>query len=227
MAFWGRVQRSIREAVKGWVKPPTDPEKILDRALRKMQAHLFELRQGVAQAVALQKRLERDRIRSQHSGEEWYRRAQLACQKGDEDLAREALTRRKFYRETAARMEAQIERQQVMVKTLRSDLQTLETQIVRVKAKKEMYVARARAAQASEQLSQLLSQSHANPLLDAFDRLEEQVMDFEARASAIVEIDADLWQSQLASSESSRDIDEELAALKAHTDTSYINPPIR
>jgi phage shock protein A len=234
MEFWERIGRSIRETVQGWVKPSNNPEKILERALLEMQAQLFELRQGVAQAVAWQKRVERDCIRSQHSGEEWYRRARLACQKGDEDLAREALTRRKFYRETAAEMEAQLERQQVMVKTLRSDLQTLETQIVRVKAKKEMYVARARAAQASEQLSQLLSRSQANPLLDAFDRLEERVMDLEARASAIVEIDADLWESKWVSSEWSReidiDIDEELSALKGQalkgqTDASEIHLP--
>jgi phage shock protein A len=194
MEFWERIGRSIREAIKGWVKQPNNPEKILERALLEMQAQLFELRQGVAQAIALQKRVERDCIRSQQSIEEWYRRAQLACQKGDEDLTREALTRRKFYQETAAEMEAQLERQEVMVKTLRADLQALETQIVRVKARKEMYVARARAAQASEQLSQLLSRSHANPLLEAFDRLEDRVMDLEAHASAIAELDIDLWE---------------------------------
>ncbi|HIK31928.1 MAG TPA: PspA/IM30 family protein [Oscillatoriales cyanobacterium M59_W2019_021] len=225
MEHWRRVgryslreslTRSIRSTVKRWFGHPDEPEIVLERALREMQEHLFQLRQNVAGAIALQKRVERDGIRARQGEDEWYRRAQLACQKGDEDLARAALTRRKFYQDTASALEAQSKQQQETVKILRADLQTLETQIVRVKAKKEMYVARVRAARASAQLSQLLSRSHANPLLDAFDRLEERVMDLEARASAIVELETLSWEPEPTSLESTnREIDEELATLKA------------
>ncbi|EHA8588739.1 membrane-associated 30 kDa protein, chloroplastic [Cocos nucifera] len=47
--------------------------------------------------IASQKRLENKYKAAQQQSDDWYRRAQLALAKGDEDLAREALKRRKSY----------------------------------------------------------------------------------------------------------------------------------
>ncbi|KMS98265.1 hypothetical protein BVRB_4g094140 [Beta vulgaris subsp. vulgaris] len=47
--------------------------------------------------LASQKQLENKCKAAQRASDDWYKRAQLALSKGDEELAREALKRRKSY----------------------------------------------------------------------------------------------------------------------------------
>ena len=65
-----------------------------------MQADLVKLRQAVAMAISSQKRLRSQADQSQVQSKTWYERAELALQKGEEALAREALTRRKTFQES-------------------------------------------------------------------------------------------------------------------------------
>lgn len=50
-----------------------------------------------SKVIATQKRLGAKYKASQQASEDWYRRAQLALEKGEESLAREALKRRKTF----------------------------------------------------------------------------------------------------------------------------------
>ncbi|XP_057472183.1 probable membrane-associated 30 kDa protein, chloroplastic isoform X2 [Actinidia eriantha] len=62
-----------------------------------MNNDLTKMRQATAQVLASQKQLENKYRAAQQGSEDWYRRVQLALGKGEEDLAREALKRRKAY----------------------------------------------------------------------------------------------------------------------------------
>jgi phage shock protein A len=53
--------------------------------------------------------------------DDWYRRAQLAVEKGDDELAKEALKRRKSNQENADTMRAQLEQQRKAVDQLISN----------------------------------------------------------------------------------------------------------
>ncbi|MGL4622036.1 MAG: PspA/IM30 family protein, partial [Chroococcidiopsis sp.] len=97
MGLIDRILRVIRANFNALVGQAEDPEKILEQTVMDMQEDLVQLRQAVAQAIATQKRTERQAHQAQSNSEEWYRRAQLALQQGNDVLAREALTRRKSY----------------------------------------------------------------------------------------------------------------------------------
>ena len=53
--------------------------------------------------------------------DDWYRRAQLAVEKGDDELAKEALKRRKSNQENADTMRAQLDQQRTAVDQLISN----------------------------------------------------------------------------------------------------------
>ena len=53
--------------------------------------------------------------------DDWYRRAQLAVEKGDDELAKEALKRRKSNQENADTMKAQLDQQRTAVEQLISN----------------------------------------------------------------------------------------------------------
>lgn len=209
-----RILRVIRANLNSLIGSAEDPEKILEQAVAEMQENLVRLRQGVAQVIATQKRTERQIVAANSTAEEWYRRAQLALQQGNEPLAREALTKRRAYQETATSLSNQIGQQTEIVERLKKDMRSLEVKISEAKTKKDMYIARARSAEASSRLQEMLSGVSATSSLNAFERMEEKVFQIEAKSEAIAQLGSDDLQKQFASLESANDIDAELAAMK-------------
>ncbi|MDY7003024.1 MAG: PspA/IM30 family protein [Cyanobacteriota bacterium] len=215
MGLLDRVWRVIRANINSLISGAEDPEKVLEQTVTDMQNDLVKLRQAVAQAIATQKRTERQYSQAQSTADEWYRRAQLALQKGQENLAREALTRRKSYQETATAMKVQVEQQKQVMEKLKQNMRQLEQKISEAKLKKNMYIARARSAKASEKLNEILGTVNTGNALNAFDRMEEKVMQLEAKSEAIAELGTDSLEKQFASLEEGNDIEAELEAMKA------------
>ncbi|MEA5513625.1 PspA/IM30 family protein [Nodularia sp. UHCC 0506] len=225
MEFINRILRIIRANINSLIGNAEDPEKILQQAVIEMQENLVQLRQGVAQAIATQKRTERQATAAQSTSDEWYRRAQLALQQGNEVLAREALTKRKAYQETATALFSQIEQQNDVVARLKKDTRSLELKISEAKTKKDMYIARARSAEASVRLQDLLDTSSPTSSLKAFERMEDKVLQIEAQSEAIAQLGTDDLQKQFDSLEAVADIDTELAAMKGQVLEAGKNPP--
>lgn len=215
MGLIDRILRVIRANINSLVGQAEDPEKILEQTVEDMQQDLIQMRQAVAGAIATQKRTERQCNQNQSTGEEWYRRAQMALQQGNEDLARQALTKRKSYQETAEALQAQVEQQNVIVTKLKQDMRTLESKISEAKTKKDMYIARARSAQASQRLNEMLGSVNTGNALSAFERMEEKVMQLEAQSEAIASLGTDDLEKKFLSIEDAGDIDKELASMKA------------
>jgi len=149
MGLIDRILRVIRANLNNLIGQAEDPEKVLEQAVEEMQQDLIQLRQAVAQAIATQKRTERQAAQAETTAQEWYNRAQLALSNGDDNLAREALTRRKSYQETAKAMRTQLTQQSTVVSKLKENMRALESKISEAKTKKDLYIARARSAQAS------------------------------------------------------------------------------
>ena len=68
--------------------------------------------------MASQKQLEAKYKQAQTTADDWYRRAQLALQKGDEELAKEALKRRKSFQENADGLKSQYTAQKQATESL-------------------------------------------------------------------------------------------------------------
>jgi len=216
-----RILRVIRANLNGLIGSTEDPEKILEQTVLEMQENLVRLRQGVAQAIATQKRTERQAAAAQSQTEEWYRRAQLSLQQDNEPLAREALTKRQAYKETFTALSSQIEQQNEIVARLKKDMRSLELKIAEAKIKKDMYIARARSAEASYRLQEMLGGVSATSSLSAFERMEEKVLQIEAKSEAMsddkplcvyAQLSGDDLETQFTSLESN--VDAELAAMK-------------
>lgn len=215
MGLFDRLWRVIRANINSLVGAAEDPEKILEQAVMDMQEDLVQLRQAVAGAIAAQKRTERQCSQAESTAAEWYQRAQLALQKGEENLAREALTRKKSYQETATAMKASLGQQNAVVTQLKENMRALESKISEAKSKKDMYIARARSAKASERLQEMMGNLNTGSALSAFERMEEKVIELESRSEAIAELGTNDLEKKFLSLEGAEDVDSELAAMKA------------
>ena len=214
MGLFDRVSRVVRSNLNAAVSSAEDPEKILDQAIMDMQEDLVQMRQAVARAIASQKRVQMQADKAQAGATQWQQRAQLALQKGDENLAREALVRKKTQAETASSLQAQLAQQSGTVDTLKRQLIALESKISEAKTKKDMLKARASAAKANEQLQKSVGTLSTSSAMGAFDRMEEKVLQMEASGQAAAELAGADLESQFAQLESGSDVDYELEAMK-------------
>jgi phage shock protein A len=214
MGLIDRILRVMRANLNSFMTSRDDPEKLLEAIVMEMQDNLVQLRQALAQAIAIQKRSERQLLQTQSTAQEWYRRAQLALQQENDILAREALTKRQAYQQTATTLSSQISQQKIVVDKLKNDMRALELKIAEVRTKKDMYIARARSAEASYKLQDMLNGVSNTNSLNAFERMEEKVVQLEAQSEAIAKLDPDELNSSFASLELGNTIDAELRAMK-------------
>lgn len=224
MGLLDRITRVIKAGINSVLGDVEDPEKLLEQTVMDMEGDLIRLRQSVAQAIATQKRTERQSAHAKQAGQEWYQRAQLALQKGSDALAKEALTRRKSYLDTAQVLEQQVTQQREVVNQLKHNMLTLERKLAEAKTKKDMYIARARSAQASQQLNEMLGGINTNSSMVAFDRMAEKVQELEAQSEAIAELNRDNLDQRFAELENEGTVDAELAKLKASINRPTLPP---
>lgn len=219
MGLLDRFFRVVRNSLNNTLNGAEDPEKLLEQTAADMQENLLQLRQAVAVAIATQKRSERQYDQAHNQAREFYNRAQSALQKGNELLAREALNRRQSYLETAKALEGQLKQQQSSVQELKTNMRTLESKIAQARTQKDMYIARARSAKASQKLNEMMTQFNGG----TFSQVEEKILAMEADAAAASEVNQlsqDSLEQKFSALEAGQapeesKVDNELAAMKA------------
>jgi len=226
MGFFDRLGRLVRANANAALSAAEDPVKILDQSVADMQADLVKLRQAVATAIASQKRIQNQADQAEAQAKTWYERAELALKKGEEDLAREALGRRKTCQDTATALQGQLQSQCGQVDQLKKSLVQLESKIAEAKTKKDMLKARAQAAQAQEQLQSAVGSLGTNSAMAAFEQMEEKVQALEARSQAAAELAGADLESQFAALEGAPEVDSELEALKGKLSGSSEAPSL-
>lgn len=190
MNLFDRFQRVAKGTINDALKKMEDPEKILNQAVEDMQADLVKVRQSYAEVTATQRRLLKQQEQAQAIADDWYGRAQLALKKGSDELAKEALTRRQQQLDTVNDLQSQLDVQNMSIDKLYEGMQALESKIMESKAKKEQMIARARTAESTQKVNDMLSGITGKTSMDAFSRMEDKVEALEAAAEVSAEMGA-------------------------------------
>ena len=218
MNIFERFSRVAKANVNELLNKMEDPEKVMNQAVEDLQKDLVKIRQSYAEVMATQKRMEKQRAAAEQLSNEWLSRAQLALQNEDEELAREALSRKQTAAEQAATLAMQLETQAASLNQLYDSMQQLEAKIVEAKAMKEQYVARARTAATSTKVNDMLAGVGENSM-GAFDRMKEKVEALETTAevsSSMLGAAEDVsLESKFKALEGGSSVDDELAQMKA------------
>lgn len=177
-----RFVRLVKANVNQLISNSEDPEKILDQAVVDMQKDLVKVRQSYAEVTASGKRFKEQMRAAEDEASKWYKRAQLALEAGDEDLAREALERRRGQDELAQNLAQQLQQQESSLQGLYDAMKELEAKISEAKLKKDQYIARARTAKATTKVQDMLSDVGSSSAVAAFERMKDKVESLEAEA---------------------------------------------
>ncbi|GAA0166976.1 hypothetical protein Leryth_007701 [Lithospermum erythrorhizon] len=213
MNLFDRFARVVKSYANAVISSFEDPEKILEQTVLEMNEDLVKLRQATAQVLASQKQLENKYKSAEQASEDWYRRAQLALGKGDDDLAREALKRRKAYADSASSLKNQLDQQKGVVDNLVSKTRLLESKIQEARSKKDTLKARAQSAKTTTKVTEMLGNVNTSSALSAFEKMEEKVLAMESQADALNQLSSDELEGKFALLESSS-VDDDFASLK-------------
>ncbi|MCO5587904.1 hypothetical protein L7F22_041856 [Adiantum nelumboides] len=214
MNIFERVVRVVKSYANAIVSSAEDPEKLLDQTVLEMNEDLIKLRQASAQVLASQRQLENKYRSAQQTANDWYKRAKLALEKGEEDLAREALKRRKDYEDSTKALKSQLDQQTAVVEKLISNTRLLESKIQEAKSKKDTLKARAQSARTSQKVNEMLGNIKTSSALAAFEKMEEKVNSLEAEAEALNQLSTDDLAGKFALLEGGRSVDDDLDALR-------------
>jgi phage shock protein A len=224
MGILDRISTLVRANISDLIERAEDPEKVVKQLIMDMKNQLLQVKTQVAAAIADEKQLFQRYQENQDKANQWQRKAELAVERGQDELAREALQRRNAFQQTADGFKEQYEGQSRQVAVLKDALRALEGKINEAESKKDLLIARSRRAKAEAQIRTTLSGLDTSGALAGFERMEEKVNREEARASALAELDADTVEERFALMETESEVERQLAELKARKSLGGAQP---
>ena len=214
MALLERVATLVRANLNDLIDKAEEPEKMIKQVILDMQNQLLQVKTQVAIAIADQHLLEKKQKENADKIAEWMRKAELAVDKKEDDLARASLLRVESYRELTDNFAQQVTDQKAQVENLKAALRQLEQKLAEAEAKADVLIAQQRRARAISKASEARIASGDGSKAAAFNRMKRKVAHSEAVSQAKSEIAADNIDDRLAALEKQDRIEQLLAELK-------------
>jgi phage shock protein A len=215
MALLERVSTLIRANLNDLIDKAEEPEKMIKQVIQDMQNQLMQVKTQVAIAIADQHLLEKKQIENREKSTAWMRKAELAVDKKQDDLARAALERSMSYQQMSESFDQQIGDQKLQVENLKSALHKLEQKLAEAESKSDMLIARQHRSRALGKASNARMAIGDGSKAAAFDRMQRKVQYSEATSQAKSELAANDVEDRLAALEKEDQLDKLLADLKA------------
>ncbi len=229
---FSRIADIFRSKTNKALDKMEDPRDTLDLSYEKQVEQLTKVRRGVADVATARKRIELQAQGLQKQADKLQSQAKAALSQGNEDLAREALSRRAALGEQLAELKTQhdqiTEQEQKLVQTS----QELQIRVERFRTQKETMKASYTAAEAQTKVGEAISgiSDSTKSAGATMQRAQDKIAGMQARAGAIDELLAsgalddlttpvDDIQKELDKVSKTSQVDTELEALKAEIGT--------
>ncbi len=220
MGILDRLSRVIKSNVNSVIDSAEDPDKMVDQTIEEMKKSIREARQETVSAMANEKLIAKKVEERLKDARGWEKKALLALKSGDEELAREALKRKKKVEAELDDIEGQRREAANFVDDIRSRVEEAEAKLEELQNTKATITARVRSARRSDGSSS--GRSGKSAAMDKFDNLTSRIdgMEAEVEAASILDdkpSEADLERkfARLERSMKQTDgLEDELAELK-------------
>jgi len=166
MALMERVSTLVRANLNDLVDKAEDPEKMLKQVILDMENQMMQVKTQVAVAIADEHLLARKQKENDAKIAEWMRKAEMAVDKGKDDLARAALDRVETFRRMGEALEEQTGDQRAQAEALRTALRKLDTKLAEARHRSDLLIAQHRRSRAVRKAAEanlaITSDKHAS-----------------------------------------------------------------
>jgi phage shock protein A len=220
MALLERVSTLVRANLNDLIDRAEHPEKMIKQVMLDMQNQLMQVKTQVAIAIADEHLLLKKQKENEEKASEWARKAELAVDKKQDDLARAALERGLTCRQMAEGFAQQVADQKPQVETLKSALHKLEQKLQEAQLKSEMMMAQHRRSRTLSRTSDARMAAGGGGAVATFDRVKSKVSMAEAVSQAKAELAGDDFEDRLAALGKEDEVEKMLSELKARRSQS-------
>ena len=213
MALMERVSTLVRANLNDLIDKAEEPEKMIKQVILDMENQYLQVKTQVAIALADLHLLEKKKKDNAEKHADWMRKAELAVDKHDDELARAALERAMSFQQLTDSFEQQIADQETQVEALKAALKKLELKLSEARGKADLLIAQHRRTRAVSRAAdaQLTPTGEHRTL----DRMQTKVAHEEALGRAKGEVLVDDIDGRLDALEREQKIDALLGEIKA------------
>lgn len=213
MGVFTRLSDIINSNINSMLDKAEDPEKIARLIIQEMEDCLVEVRAAAARSMADKKEYERDLVSLQTKREDWASKAELAVEKGREDLARGALSaKQRAEREIESLHQALKAIDDVSIKR-QDDLAKLQAKLDEAKTKHRALIVRREAAEHRISMRSKMEVNKVDEAIQRYAKVERKVDEMEAYAD-LINIGDQSLEAQFQDLAAEESVEKELAELK-------------
>jgi len=125
MGIFSRFRDIISSNLNSMLEKAEDPEKLIKLMIQEMEDTLVEIKASCAGVMASRSRISRALEEARGHSERWQSKAQLAIEKGRDDLAREALVEKRNFQTEVTNFEKEAEQLSELIEKYQSILHLL------------------------------------------------------------------------------------------------------
>jgi len=214
MGIFTRFRDIISSNINAMLDKAEDPEKLIKLMIREMEDTLVEIKTACAGVMASGKKTQRQLDRHKAQAQYWEEKAELAVNKGRDDLAREALIEKRKFTRRAQAIEQDLAEQDLLIEQYQNDIRQLEDKLKSARDKQRMLVQRHVHAQKKIQAQQEMRRIDSSETMMKFDELENRIERMEAEADLVNFGQKTSLEDELERLSVDDEIESELEALK-------------
>ena len=204
----------VRANLNDLIDRAEHPEKMIKQIMLDMENQLMQVKTQVAIAIADEHLLLKKQKENEDKVAEWERKAELAVDKKQDDLARAAIERGLGCRQLAEGFSQQVADQKQQVETLKSALRKLEQKLHEAQSKSELLMAQHRRSRALSKASDARMAMGGGTAVATLNRMKSKVSRSEAMSQAKSELAGDNVDDRLDALGKEDEIEKLLGELK-------------
>jgi len=185
MGIFTRFRDIVSSNINVMLEGAEDPEKLIKLMIREMEDTLVELKAACAGVIARAAKTRRQMEEVNDRVKVWEGRAQLAVNKGRDDLAREALMEKRKYTGRAEDLEEELAELDTLVGQYHDDIQQLEEKLQKAREKQRILVQRHIHAVRKRRAQEDIRRIESTDAVMKFEALENRIERMEAEADLV------------------------------------------
>lgn len=214
MGIFTRVRDIVNSNINSALDKAEDPEKLVKQMIREMEDTLVEIKAACAGAMASQKKTERDLEWSTRQSERWSSRAELAIDRGREELARKALLTKRQFEDELEVTRTESEKLADLVAEYKSDIVQIEEKLGTARERQRVLVQRHIHAVQKKRAQRDIRRFDSSGAIVRFEEFANRVDRADAEAQLVNYGRPKSLEQEFAEIERDESIEDELQALK-------------
>lgn len=185
MGIFTRFRDIVSSNISAMLDKAEDPEKLIKLMIREMEDTLVEIKASCAGVMANSKKVQRELDDVQSQEGYWKEKAELAVNKGRDDLAREALMEKRRYGDRVDGLKKELIECDSLVEQYQDDIRQLEDKLGTAREKQRILVQRHIHANGKKRAQQEIRRMESTEAIIKFEELENRIERMEAEADLV------------------------------------------